>query len=90
MRQCIRYEVLTAVTVRNMFWALTPFNSVEIYQRFGGNYHLHFRSQRVSKTRKMKVIASSETSVDSYQITRSCIPEDRISYMRCVGLRLRI
>lgn len=86
----IRYEVLTAVTVRYMFWAVTTFNSVEIHQRFGGNYHLHFRGQRVSKTRKMKVIGSSETSVNSYQITRRCIPEDRISYMRCVGLRLQI
>jgi deoxyribodipyrimidine photolyase len=50
---------------------------VEIYIRFGGIYCFHIQSGRVA----LKMNRSSETSVNSYQITWRKTPEDSILYI---------
>jgi hypothetical protein len=65
-----------------MVLVVTPYSSAEVHQRFGGNYRLHFHGKSLSKTRKMKAIDSSETLMDSYQITRRYNPEGRVFHMR--------
>jgi hypothetical protein len=62
------------------YMSCTP---LKVNRRFGGTYHLRIppdytlvSSLAYSSTPKMEAILSSETSVDSQQITRRYIPED--------------
>jgi hypothetical protein len=88
----VRFEVFTAVTMKNaVFWDLGPCRSC-MNRRFGGMYHLHLHGRKIRdlpplahsgssladfSVLKMEAIRSSETSVHKIY-TRRHIPEDGI------------
>jgi hypothetical protein len=77
----VRFAVFTAVVMKStIFWDITPCSPLSVNRRFGGAYRLllsrWFLAQLVFSTLKMEAICSSETSVDTQQTTRRCIPED--------------
>jgi hypothetical protein len=82
----VRFEVFTAVTVKNdVFWDVAPCRSC-VNRCFGEMYRLHLQGRKihergtsVSRWLKMEAIRSSETSVHT-RSTRRHIPEDGIHY----------
>jgi hypothetical protein len=80
----MRFQVFTAVTMKNaVFWDVAPCRS-SVNRRFGWTYRLHLQppahagsSLADFSTLKMKAIRSSETSVHTRCIRRH-IPEDGI------------
>jgi hypothetical protein len=76
--QCVRFEVLTAVTMTNaVFWDVAPCRYF-VNWRFGGLYRLHLRGIKNSRA-----IRSSETSVNKLS-TQPHIPEDGILHTSSV------
>jgi hypothetical protein len=75
------FEVLTAVVRKSInFWDITPCSllSVNRHNQAGGRCRLlayWFLAEIISSILRMKVICSSETSVDTQQTTRRYIPE---------------
>jgi hypothetical protein len=79
----VRFEVFTAVTMKNaVFWDVTPCRSC-VNRRFGGTYRLHLQGRKIrergtSVIRWLRTaIPSSETAVHT-RSTRRHIPEDDI------------
>jgi hypothetical protein len=86
------FEILTAVTLESsIFWDITPCSPAKVNRRFGGICHLHFQGLRLNQAEnqqlaacfmpvfclKMKMIYSTEESVDFHWTTWVYIPEDR-------------
>jgi hypothetical protein len=45
----VRFEVFTAVTMKNaVFWYVVPYRSC-VDRRFGGTYRLHFQGRKIRK-----------------------------------------
>jgi hypothetical protein len=87
----VRFEIFTAVTMKNaVFWDVALCRSC-VNRRFGGMYRLHLQGRKIREqvaahtgslltdfsTLKMEVIRSSKTSVHT-RSTRRHIPEDSI------------
>jgi hypothetical protein len=36
----------------SLFWAITPYSSLKVNQRFGGKYRPHLESRRISQEKK--------------------------------------
>jgi hypothetical protein len=81
----VKFEVLTAVVIRNTVpWNITPCSPVKVNRRFGGTYRVHLQGW-ISRARyyllsgwylARPIRYSSETSVAFQRITRCYIPED--------------
>jgi hypothetical protein len=70
------------------FWDITPCSPLSINRRFGGTYR-RLLAKLISSTLKMEAICSSETSVDTQQTTRRCIPEVYTFLLSVEGLIIR-
>jgi hypothetical protein len=69
----VGFEVLTAVSTKMVvFWVTAPCSLVDVYWRFRGPCCLHPRAI----TLMMEAARTSDTSVNFYQTTRRCNPED--------------
>jgi hypothetical protein len=80
----VRFEVLTAVTVKNdVFSDVTPGRSC-VKRRFCGHLLTMFSRSRIFSTLKIEAIRSSETS-DHTRSTRRHITEDGILHVNAVS-----
>jgi hypothetical protein len=80
---CVGFEVLTAVVMKNpIFWNVTPCSPLKAIRRFGGicssiaTCFMLVSGLPYSSTLKMEATYSSETTVDFEQTTRRYIPDD--------------
>jgi hypothetical protein len=44
----MRLEVLMAITEETVFWDVTLYSLVEVYQHFRGKWYLHLQGQRAN------------------------------------------
>jgi hypothetical protein len=56
----VRFEVFTAVTVKNIFWDVSPCDSCK-NQRFGGTYHLHLQGENNQRIKILAVASDCST-----------------------------
>jgi hypothetical protein len=67
------FGVLTMVTMKNIFWDVTPCNMVEVYRCFDGKYCLHLYGRSLSKGRNKQSTLCSLCSLLFWPILRHWI-----------------
>jgi hypothetical protein len=77
-QMCVRFEVLTAVVMKNsVFGDMTPCSPLKVNRRFGGPPGFTLVAFLLFSTLKMEATCSSEMLIDFQRTARNSIPEDR-------------
>jgi hypothetical protein len=72
----VKSKILTAMTMKStLFWDVTPCSLVEVYSISENILLLSSKSKSIP-CQMMELEYAHETSVDLYQTTCHCIPED--------------
>jgi hypothetical protein len=94
----VRFEVFTAVTMKNaVFWDVTPCRSC-VNRRFGGKYRLHLQGRKNSRERnrreqvaaatlKIEAIRCTETSVHTGSTPRHFLEDGVLQGLCCLFFR---
>jgi hypothetical protein len=78
IRSCVRFEVFTAVTMKNgVFWDVTPCGSCKS-RRFGGTWRLLYQGGKIDELGTTLVVISNQRMLHRLLVTASVVPSSLI------------